>query len=243
MRQRFICAPSSVAAPAFGSPVRPVWARGGSSANSQGSAPLSRRHVAAVLVEQGARRLDVAGARRRELEGDALLLALASQLVHLRAQGLGRLGALGCLGDGALELRDLRVALRQQNPVVGFRPGSNAVGARSPCACSARRHSPGSPSACGPRHAADSSTALRDGPRRAKGAHLRRLRARFRTRVLRALRAEHRANLVPVHAPTFLFRRAQKMPAPLPMQAIVLARHKAIALVLQRPLSKLSHTG
>ena len=69
-----------------------------------------------MLVEKGAGGPHVARTGHRELELDALLLALASQLVHLSAQGLRR------LRNRSLEHSDLGVTLGEKGPVVRARP-------------------------------------------------------------------------------------------------------------------------
>lgn len=76
-----------------------------------------------MVGKKGARRLDVADARKLQLEPYARLVALAAEFVHLRAQFLGGIGGL------ALERRNLRVALGEQGLVV--RAGVDTLLARA----------------------------------------------------------------------------------------------------------------
>ena len=123
MRQRLICVDSSApAAPALGRPVAPAGAGAGEAEKNQGPHGLELLDVVVVVGEKGAGRLDVARPRELELEPDALLVALAAELVHLLAQGLGALGGL------ALELGDARVALRERRLIVLACLGSAVVG-------------------------------------------------------------------------------------------------------------------
>lgn len=115
-RQRLICAPSSVAAPAFGSPC----------AEEPRLRRLELVYVVVVVGEQCPRRLHVARPRDLKLEADALLVAPAAQLVHLLAERLRALGGLGSFGDLALELGDARVALLERRLVVRARLGDAA---------------------------------------------------------------------------------------------------------------------
>ena len=123
-RQRFI------AAPAFG---RPRGARLGGRGGALAEQPRFRRlqllDVVAVVGKEGASSLDFAHARELKLESYALLVALAAELVHLGAQFLGGIGGLGRLGDLALQLPNLGVALRERCLVVrAHLGGSVAVG-------------------------------------------------------------------------------------------------------------------
>lgn len=123
LRQRLSCAPSSVAEAAFGNP------------------------VALVVDEKGPGDLDVPRTHHLQLEAHASLLALAAQLVHLRAQLLSTLGRLFGHRDLALELRDACVALPQCRLVVraslgGIANGRAAAGAYaawSPVPCGSCR--------------------------------------------------------------------------------------------------------
>lgn len=128
MRQRLICVPSSVAAPAFGSPVAPACA---GAAAPRAEEPRLRRlqlaYVVLVVGEQCPRRLDVARPRELQLEAHALFVALPAQLVRLGAKLLGALGGLRRLRDPALQLGNPGVALLERRLVVLARFGDAIV--------------------------------------------------------------------------------------------------------------------
>lgn len=84
-------------------------------------------YVVLVVGEQCPRCLDVARSRELELEADALLVAPAAQLVHLRAQLFRALGGLRSLLDLALERCDSLVTLPECCLVVLTRLGDAVV--------------------------------------------------------------------------------------------------------------------
>ena len=115
-RHRFIVLPSSDAAPRVGEAGLAALPMDGAIEQPR-LGLLQLGDVPAVLVENGAGGPHVARTGHRELELDALLLALAPQLVHLRAQGLRRLGGLSRFGNRSLELGDLGVTLSEKSLV------------------------------------------------------------------------------------------------------------------------------
>ena len=141
--------------------------RGGALAEQPRFRRLQLLDVVAVVGKEGARRLDVADARELQREPYALLVALATELVHLGAQLLGGIGGLGRLRDLALEFGDLGVALLECGLVVAAGLGGGVI-ARCPLLAPAsprRARRPARPVAASrPRHSASSRPARHSWP-------------------------------------------------------------------------------
>lgn len=103
--------PASVLVPALGKSSLSALLLGGGACEQPRLRLLERVDVAAVVGEDGTRRLHVAHASELKLEVDPARLALGLELRDLAAQLLGRLCVLGGLGNLRLERRDLLVSL------------------------------------------------------------------------------------------------------------------------------------
>ena len=103
--------PASVLVPALGKSSLSALLLGGGVCEQPRLRLLEHVDVAAVVGEDGTRRLHVAHASELKLEVDPARLALGLELRDLAAQLLGRLCVLGGLGNLRLERRNLLVSL------------------------------------------------------------------------------------------------------------------------------------